>query len=46
MNIDLNSLRRKCDNLDDLLISESDIKFNEMLGEGMYMCVCTLQKCV
>ena len=35
MNIDLSSLKKECGNLDDLLISGSDIEFNEMLGEGM-----------
>ena len=34
--IDLNSLRKECVQLDKLLISASDVEFNDMLGEGNY----------
>lgn len=32
--IDLNSLKTECVHLDKLLISASDIKFDDLLGEG------------
>ena len=33
--IDLSSLRRECANLDELLISASDVQINDLLGEGI-----------
>ena len=33
--IDLTSLRRECVNLDELLISTSDVQINDLLGEGI-----------
>ena len=33
--IDLNSLRRECGNLDELLISTSDVQIDDLLGEGI-----------
>ena len=35
--IDLNSLKTECVHLDKLLISASDIKFDDLLGEGNQM---------
>ena len=34
--INSNALRRECGNLDELLISERDVEFIEVLGEGTY----------
>lgn len=33
--IDIRSLRRECVHLDELLISTNDIKFDDLLGEGI-----------
>ena len=33
--IDLTSLRRECVNLDELLISASDVQVDDLLGEGI-----------
>ena len=33
--IDLTSLRRECANLDELLISASNVQINDLLGEGI-----------
>ena len=33
--IDLTSLRRECVNLDELLLSTSDVQINDLLGEGI-----------
>ena len=43
--IDMSSLRRECENLDELLISACDIEFDEVLGEGIlsliFLCILT-----
>ena len=33
--IDIDKLRRQCICLDELLISTSDVKFNNLIGEGI-----------
>ena len=38
-NFDLNNLRRECVHLDELLISTSDVEFNDLLGEGTYITI-------
>ena len=35
--IDLDTIRRECGDLDKLLISASDVKFNHLLGKGVYI---------
>ena len=37
--INSNALRRECGNLDELLISERDVEFIEVLGEGMQLSI-------